>query len=137
MIVKVAEAIMNQYRQDTTLSNSLTGGLYFRQVPDDATAPYATFMCIGSVSEDFLGATATENRMETTSFQFTVFSDSYDGGEKILSVLNDLKNCFDFCELTIDGYYNVVMRREATGPIMFAEEMWQGNIDYEIKYVKE
>jgi len=136
MLSKIAQSIF-QHFWSTKLCGSLTG-LYFQRAPQEQDSPYGVFYITSMYTEDFLGATATnEKRIHHADVQFTLVSSADDGGAEIGLILNELYEGFDFAKLAMEGHYIVKMERVATTSITYADEIWQAVTNYEIWFVKE
>lgn len=117
-------AIMVRYAA-VPLKDSLTGGLWNTEAPQETAFPYGVFALISDVPD----WTFSEN-LENILLQFNLFSDTSDPVE-ICALFELLKTAFDFHELTIANYETVSMIRE-NAILTRVEDVWQYNVTYRI-----
>ena len=125
-------AIATRYTAYTALTTVLTGGLHWRQAPQDPTYPYARYFIVSNSPE----YTFTEVG-ENTLIQFSIFD--YDVNNiNNDAILNDcakkLMACFDLCSLTVDGYTHIQMIRERSGemPTPEGDDVLHYSMDYRV-----
>ena len=134
MKTEVAQAINNKYEAAIELKKLLKGGLWFYQAPEYAEDPYGVYTFLGLTEEQWMGS---KNKMEMAAFQFMLFSADMAGAETLTQITKVLTDVYDWAQLSIDDYYIVKMQRNNIGPIVYTDEIWQINIDYDVWYVKE
>ena len=107
----------------TDLYNDLKGQLYFTQASQKATFPYCVYTPISHMYEfQFI-----EN-FENIVIQFSIFSLDA-SAENIEKYFEDLKVLYDWCNLTIDGYRHVYMRR-GQSRLLRDDRAWHRITDY-------
>ena len=117
-------AIITHYSSDP-LKDSLTGGLWNTEAPQDVVFPYGVFQLISDVPE----WTFSEN-LENILIQFNIFSDKSNPVETC-ALFELLKKAFDFLDLPIDNYETVSLVRE-NAILTRVESVWQYNVTYRI-----
>ncbi len=135
MIESLAVAITSKYNANNALKKALTGGFHFTQAPQDTDMPYGVFNFVSLNKESILGNPPKDILKATV--QITVFSDVNDGGAELAQLSQKVMDCFDWSDLKYNRFYSIKVERETIGPILYIDEIWQVNIDYDIWYMKE
>lgn len=130
------KAIINKFEENTSLVAAVSG-LWFNQAPQDVVYPYIVFSFV-SGKQDFDSSSIFENIL----LQFSIFSDTT-SCEEVCDINELLKgypddpstlgssNGFDFCELVVDDYVHLVMKRESF-ILRQIEQVWQYNVTYRV-----
>ena len=135
MIEELAVAITSKFNANIALKKVLTGGLHFTQAPQDTSMPFGTFDFISINKESMLGNPPKD--IVKATVQITVFSDADDGGSQIAQLSQKVMDCYDWSELKYHSFYTIKVERQIIGPVLYIDEIWQVNIDYEIWFIKE
>jgi len=135
VIKQVAEGIMTQYNGSQALKRALWSGLWHQQAPETVTISWGVFYIIG-VSDEEIAGTADDN-LRDVSVQFSLFSETTDGGENIALLVRLLTEAFDWCNFRANGYAVHKCQRDSIGSILYTDEIWQGTVDYTIGMQKE
>ena len=135
MIRAVAKAIMNHYAVNPLLKDVLTGGLYYRQAPQDASSPYGVFFIVGVDFEETAGD--ADNGIIESEIQFNLFSETDDGGDELAMISEKLHDSFAWEKLAINGYEFLMMRRDTIADIGYVDEIWQMTAIYTLGMFKE
>lgn len=131
----IAEAIIRRFEQDSTTNKAFNNRMYFQQSPQDVISPYVVFYIIGITQEEIMGD-ADDNVTDIT-IQFNIFTDTSDGGQHLALLMKRITNCYDWNDVFVKGYNCLRMQREAIGPVLYIDEIWQNNIDYTLGIQKE
>ncbi len=120
------DAIYTKYTGSATLVAANTGGLHREKVPQrGADTPFIAYHHIGGTNEDTFVEICGDH-----TIQFNIYADT-------ASVMDDLFDkltaVYDYCSLSITGYTHVIMKRTFQhSEYIFAEEVWQYVVQYEI-----
>lgn len=94
----------------TALYTALSGRMYLKKAPQEATFPYVVYDLITAIDElDF----TDEN--ETFILQFDIFTQN-NSASSAGSILGNLKTLYDDCSLTVVGYRHLYMTRDSVIP---------------------
>lgn len=90
-----------------SLYAALTGGMYLLEAPQDTNYPYAVLYPISNIPH-----WTFDSGMENALVQFTIYASSSGGAEPVCDLYDKLITLYDFCNLTIDNYDSIYMKRE-------------------------
>ena len=130
MIAEIAECIMDKYRGDVDLRQTLTGGLHFQQAEQENTSPYCTFYIIGIDREEIMGD--ADDCITEFTLQFNVFSAAIDGGYEIANMSDRVAKCFSWETFYPSGYRSLWMRPDGVVGPTYVDEIWQCALNYSL-----
>lgn len=136
---QVAEAIMARYEspQGAALKAKTPGGMWHTVAPQGASdADRDAYVVFGFIA---IGHEETfTSEMEEPLVQFTIVSFTRDAVE-VQEIFDELKACFDQCELTTAGFDFIEMRRQSGANLVRdpEDDAWLYMVDYGLKLQKQ
>lgn len=104
---------------------ALDTGIFYDKAPPNAAFPYATYNFISDLVERFFGGWFYDDML----LQFSLFSNSRSVNE-ISNFYGRLNNVYDEITLDIEGFTNILLRRENTNWPIHLDGIWQMSVDY-------
>jgi len=126
--------IATRFAAESTFSTALTGGLHWLKGRQNPTYPYAVYFVIANSPV----YTFTEVSEETL-IQFSIFDhdpDDINNDTTLNDCFTKLTNCFDLCDLTVDGYSHTWMIRGLDHEMQGEDDVLQHTVDYSIRIQK-
>jgi len=123
------ESIYAHYAEDPIADS--VNGIYNTEAPPNAAFPYIVFSLVSDIQE-----TSMSSVIENCLIQFNIFSNT-NSSEEACDIFELLKGDvnegegFDFYELLVDNYTNMVLRREQSF-LTRDSKIWQYNVVYRI-----
>lgn len=129
---ELIDAIGAAEAANTTLSASLSGGMFFEIAEQNASFPYAV-MFINSVTPTlYFPATDVTRRGEVYLVQFNIWDDSV-SRSVITGLESDMRDVYDYGSLTIANHTHIATIPEEARIIRDPEKRWQLSMDYRIR----
>lgn len=127
----IAQGIYGRFTELTgglhnDLYNAVSGRMYLQQAPQDVQFPYVVFS-FPAVTLEF----NFTNRFENARVQFSIFSIK-ESALELEDIRTKLQTLYDFCDMTLTGYYPVYMRRENAVLMRDDRPSWHCAIDYRV-----
>lgn len=125
------EGIYDEFTGSTgagSLYVELGGRLHFTEAPQGSAYPYGVYHLISNVPSWIFGTTA--NTMENYIIQFNLYSEKHSSNE-INTAFTALTTLYDWCDLDVDGYSHIYMKREMSN---LTRESESGIWDYFVQY---
>jgi len=127
---EIGTGIATLFDNDTNLSGAMTGGLWFREVPETASFPYLVHFPVAGKPMYWFGETVPEEGEEIL-WQFNGF---YQGESAInINIYESyLRDLYDWANVSLTNYTLMEMRRESS-LIFKVDDVWQFSVTYRIK----
>lgn len=123
------EGIWDKY--DGSALESEINGMFFTEAPQGSTYPYGVYHLISNVPSWVFGTTA--NTMENYIIQFNLYSEKSSSTD-INTAFLALTTLYDWCDLTIDGYSHIYMKREMSNLTRESvSRIWDYFVQYRIE----
>ena len=103
---QLSKAIIAKYAATAALMAALPNGLWDTEAPPQTSFPYGVFQLITDTSD----LTFTDSK-ENCVVQFKIYSDTSGSSVALDAILKELLAAYNFCELIIDDYTFLSMRK--------------------------
>jgi|WetSurMetagenome_2_1015567.scaffolds.fasta_scaffold763976_2 hypothetical protein len=128
---EIADAIMTKFNTTpNSLYTSVGGRMYNTEAPQNVTWPYIVFS-FPTRNPDYMFTSEFEN----VRMQFSIFSLSQSTTE-VDAIGKNLQTMFDWCALSVSGYFHVFMRRINNTQRKDDRPSWINVIEYRVMVEK-
>jgi len=127
------EGIYDEFTGSTgagSLYVELGGRLHFTEAPQGQTYPYGVYHLISNVPSWTFDAD-----MENYLIQFNLYSEESSSTE-INTAFSALTDLYDWCDLDIDGYSHIYMKREISN-LTRENNIWNYFVQYRLEVQKD
>jgi len=127
---EIATGIKTLFDTSNTFHTAMTGGLWFREVPQKASFPYAVHFPVADKPMYYFADTYPDEG-EDILWQFNGFYK----GESAININkyeSYLRNLYDWSSISLTNYTLMEMRRESSA-IFKVDDVWQFSVTYRIK----
>jgi len=112
----------------TDFATNIGSRLFLAEAPPDSTMPYCVYNVISEMPDEYFSGAD----LEEITLSFSIFSED-ESAIEANDLFENLKTCFDNCDLSVTGYTHVYMWRDISSLIRDPESnVWQYNVDYEV-----
>lgn len=129
------EGIYDEFTGSTgagSLYVELGGRLHFTEAPQGSAYPYGVYHLISNVPSWIFGT--DENTMENYIIQFNLYSEK-NSSTDINTAFLALTTLYDWCDLDVDGYSHIYMKREINN-LTRENDIWNYFVQYRIEVQK-
>jgi len=125
-VKELATALYNKFNDSTNeIYIDVNGRFYRQEAPPKTAYPYMVYKFITTIPEE-----GFETQYEQVRVQFDLFSNKASSSE-VETMYIHLKDLYDWCSLTLDGYSCVYMKRVLARTFKDPDTNdWVYNVDY-------
>jgi len=129
---ELIDAIYTTFTANSTLSASLSGGLFFEEATQGVSYPYGVYFVNNVEPSGYLPISTTTNKVEEYSIQFNIWDESRKR-TTITGIEDDMKECYDDTIMTVVNHTNTFTTLERSHLFRDPEKRWQLTMDYRIR----
>jgi hypothetical protein len=126
---------VNKFNSDHNVQSLISGGLYYKEAPQDVSAPWAVFTIPTIDRDEFMG-TATDAR-KTATVDVHVYSRATDGGDEVDLICELFGDLFDWSTLYVNGYSVDSVKPVVSTQMGMSKNIHENVMSYEIGMMKE